>query len=198
MHIGEAVHAFTDVRKILSVIAHMEHNELSLGMTRQNAVARLQQFCVTRKVAAIKGPIRMVVQFLEAFIETIDGKEKSLRIGNVNRYRHAQRSAYFPHGVETWIVNSYQWALRDSLTQVKTQRLKNFQSARACLMSPNNLIGLKLAVTRPICALPPRFRESYKPFWIGLLELSNRFVQSFAHASSQVYHHADILSVHPW
>src|SRR5580704_4985305 len=176
MHIGEAVHAFTDVRKILGIIAHMEHNELSLGVAGQNTVACLQQFCVTRKIAAIKGPIRMVIQFLEAFIETIDGKEKSLRIRNVNRYRHAQRTACFPHGVETWIVNSYQRALRDSLTQAKTQRLKNFDSSRACLISPNNLIGLKLAVTRPICAFPPRFREGYKPFWIGLLKLSNRFV----------------------
>src|SRR4029077_14828709 len=152
-----------------------------LGVAGRNAVACLQQFCVTRKIAAIKGPIRMFIQFLEAFIEAIDGKEKSLRIRNVNRYRHAQRSACFPHGVETRIVNSYQWALRDSLTQVQTQGLKEFESARACLMSPNNLIGLKFAVTRPICAFPPRFREGYKPFWMGLLKLSNRFVQSLAH-----------------
>src|ERR1700722_1444671 len=198
MHIGEAVHAFTDVRKILSIIAHMDHNELSLGVAGQNTVARLQQFCVTRKIAAIKGPIRMRIQFLKAFIETIDGKEESLRIRNVNRYRHAQRPTCFPHGVETWIVNSYQWALRDSLTQVETERLKNFEAARPGSMSPNNFIGLKLAVTRPICTFPPRLREGYKPFRIGLLKRSNRFVQSFDHPSRQVYHHAYILAVHAW
>ena len=90
MHIGEAVQTFADVGKILSVIAHMKHNELGLGVAGQNAVTCLQQFRVARKIGAVKGPIRMVIQFLEALIETIDGKEECLRIRNVNRYRHPQ------------------------------------------------------------------------------------------------------------
>src|SRR6267143_3258144 len=176
MHIGEAVHAFADERKVLGVIAHVEHNELGPGVAGQNVVPCLQQLSVTWKIAAVKGPIWMIIQFLEALIETIGRKEESLRIRNVNRHRHAKRSACFPHGIETWIVNFYQWALRDSLTQIKTQRLKNFQSARACLVCPNNLIGLELAISRLICAFPPRFRERYESFWMGLLKLPNRFL----------------------
>src|SRR5882724_5916434 len=176
MHIGKAVHTFADVRKILSVIAYMEHNELGPRVAGQYAVARLQQFRVAGKIAAVKGPIGMVIQFFKALIEAIDRKEESLRIRNVNRNRHAQRSAGFPHGIKTWIVNFHQWPLRDSLAQIKTQRLKNFESARARLLRTNNLIGLKFAIPWLIRALPPRFCKGYKPFRIGLLILSNRFL----------------------
>src|SRR5437667_7409538 len=118
----------------------------------------------------------MVSQLLEACIQTIAGKEECLGIGNVNRDRHAQRSACFPHCIETWIVDFNQWPLRDSLTQIETQYLQNFESARACLVCANNLVGLKFAVRWLIRALPPRLREDYEPFRIGPLKLSNRFL----------------------
>src|SRR5207249_10497554 len=78
--IGVTVHAFADVSKVFSVIAYMEHNELCPGMAGQYAVASLQQFPVTGKVAAVKRPICMVIQFLEALVEAIDRKEECLRI----------------------------------------------------------------------------------------------------------------------
>src|SRR2546425_6758687 len=93
----------------------------------------------------------------------------------MNRDRHAQRSACFPHCIETWIVDFNQWPLRDSLTQIETQCLQNFESARARLVCANNLVGLKFAVPWLIRALPPRLREDYEPFRIGPLKLSNRF-----------------------
>ena len=115
VHVGKAVHAFANVRKILSVIAHMKHNELGLGVAGQHVVASFQQFCVTGKITAVERPIRMVIQFLEAFIEPINGKEECLRIRNMNRNRHPQRAGCLPHGVETWIVNFHQWPFRDSI-----------------------------------------------------------------------------------
>src|SRR4029077_17212075 len=100
--------------------------------------------------------------------------------------------------IKTWIVNFYQWPLRDSLTQIEAQRLKNFEPARARLLRSNNLISLKFAILRLTRALPPRFCEGYKPFRIGLLILSNRFLQSLADPAGQVNHHADVLPVHQW
>src|SRR6266581_1010579 len=107
----------------------MEHYELRLSVAGQDAVARLQQFGVTGKIAAVKRPIRMIVQFLEALVETVDGKEESFRIRNVDRHRDSQRPARFPHGIEPLVIHFHEWPRRDVLTQVEPQGLKNLQSA---------------------------------------------------------------------
>src|SRR5579859_1428155 len=88
VHIRKAIHAFAHVRKIFGVIPHVKNNELRLGMALQNAVARFQNFRVAWKILPMKRPIRMIVQFLEALVEAIDGQKESFRIRNVDRHRN--------------------------------------------------------------------------------------------------------------
>src|SRR5260370_17482896 len=97
----------------------------------------------------------MIIQFFEAFVETVDGQKESFRIRNVYRHRNTQRPARFPHGVEPFVIHFHEWTGRDFLAQVKSQRFKNLQSACAHSVGANNLIRLELAVSLLILALPP-------------------------------------------
>src|SRR5438046_5009847 len=92
----------------------------------------------------------MIVQFLEALVETVDGKKESFRIRNVDRHRNTQRPACFPHAIEAFVIYFHEWPRRDVLAQVESQRFENLQSACARLVGPDNLIRLKLAVSRLI------------------------------------------------
>ena len=63
-------------------------------------------------------------------------------------------------------------------------------------MRTNDLIGLKLAVTRLIRAFPPGLRKRQEAIGMGRLKLSNRFIQPFSDSAREIHHHADVLSIH--
>src|ERR1041385_5242511 len=101
----------------------------------------------------------MIIQFLEALVETVDGKEESFRIGDVNRHRHIQRSARLPHGVEAFVIHFHEWPRRDVLAQVESQRFQDLQSSRPKFLSLSHLIRLNLTVSRGSGAPPPRLSK---------------------------------------
>jgi hypothetical protein len=57
----------------------------------------------------------VIVQFLEALVEAIDGQKESFGIGNVDRHRNTQRPARFPHGIEAFVVHFHKRPSRDFL-----------------------------------------------------------------------------------
>src|SRR5437660_9483736 len=63
-------------------------------------------------------------------------------------------------------------------------------------MGANNLIRLKLTVSRLIGALPPRLREGQKAVGMRRLKLLNGFIQPFPDSTGEVDHNANIFSIH--
>src|SRR5215471_4870383 len=99
-------------------------------MTRENAIARREQFRVAGKIVTIKRPIGMVVELLVSLVESVGGCEERDGIGNVNGHRHIQLATGVPHGIKTRIINLDQGAGGDVLTQIKTERLQNLEPPR--------------------------------------------------------------------
>src|SRR5690349_22468060 len=97
----------------------------------------------------------MIIQLLEALVETIRGKKEGFRVRDVHRHRDTQGPTRFPHRIKTLIVHLHKWSGRDLLPQIQSQCLEDFQSTCSRLVCANDFVSLKLAVSRLIRALPP-------------------------------------------
>ena len=64
-----------------------------LRMSREHAVAGLEQLVERGEVLAVERPVRVFVQLLVALVEAIDRREERFRIGDVDRDRHPERAA---------------------------------------------------------------------------------------------------------
>ena len=109
----------------------MQHDKLRLRMPREDAVARFQQLRVAWEVAAVKRPVRMVIQLFISLVEAVSGSEESDGIGNMNGHGHVELSARVPHGIEAGIVNLHQRAFRNIFAKIEPQSLQNLQAAGA-------------------------------------------------------------------
>src|SRR5207237_790277 len=145
-HIWKAVEIHRNILKIFRKVANVQHHKLSLGMPRYDAVAGFEQFCVARKITPVKRPIRVVVEFFVAFIETVGRREECNRIGNVNRDRNIELTASVQHGVESGIVDLHQSARGDVLSKIKAQSFENLQTAGAAAMGLLDRLSLKLRI----------------------------------------------------
>ena len=144
--IRKAVEAFAHIRKILCVVSHMQQDELSLRMTRQYSVPRFQEFRIARKVFSMKRPVGMIVQLFKSLVEPIRRQKECLRIGNMDRNRHFERSARVPHRIEPTVIDLHQRTFRDPLPQVKTKGLQHLKTARSCFLGALNGIALDFSI----------------------------------------------------
>ena len=114
----------------------------------------------------------------------------------MNRYRHVQRSARFPHRIKASIIDFHQWPFRNPFAQIESERLEDFQSARACLMRASDLVGLKLRIAWFVDALPPGLSKGHKAIWVGLRKFLDDLLEALPHSSGKVHHHANIFAIH--
>ena len=138
----------------------------------------------------------MVVQFLPAFVEAVDGQEKRLRIGDVNRHRHLERRAGFPHRVEAPVVDFHQRTLGDFFAQIQPQRLQDLQPARAVLVRAFDFIGLEPGVVGFQEPAVPGFGEREEAARVRAVVTRHAFPQPAADPSRQVDQHPDVSPVH--
>src|SRR5437773_12426794 len=120
----------------------------------------------------------------------------SMACGKHAGLRNTQRPACFPHSSEAFSIYFIDRPRQYVLAQVESQRFENLQSECSHLVGPNNLIRLKLAVSRLIGALPPRLRKRQEAVWMRRLKFLNCFIQSFPHSTGEVDHDADVLPIH--
>ena len=165
-------------------------------MAREHAIARFQQIPVAGKVLVIKRPVGVIVQFLEALVESINGQEESFGICDVNGHRHVEAGARFPHEVETGIVNFHQRARGDIFSQIEAQSLQHFQSFRACLMRASDLVRLPSRVIWTVEVVPCRLRENHEPVRVCLLKALDSLLKALSIVTGEVYHQPDVFPVH--
>ena len=92
--------------QLFGVIGEVDADKCSFRVPRDHAIERFQQFLPRRKPVGIaKPPVFMVLQFVPALVFFIVGQPKCSRIGHVDRNRHVQFPAAFPHRIELRIIH---------------------------------------------------------------------------------------------
>src|ERR1700733_1999930 len=100
-------------------------------MSGEDAIPRIQQRLQARIVVSIETPVRMVDQLFITLVGRIDGQEESFGIAGVNEDGNAQASAFFPHGIQTRIVDREQFAILVANAQAEIfEQLQAASSAR--------------------------------------------------------------------
>src|SRR5579863_6280055 len=106
----------------------MQCDKLSTRMAGKNPIASFQQLRVAGKVLPMKRPVWMIVQFLETFVEPVNGQEERLRVGDVNGHRHTKCAARLPHGIKSRIVHFNETARPDVFSEIQPQYFFYFHS----------------------------------------------------------------------
>src|SRR4029077_17728967 len=128
-------------------------------MSGKHAVPCFQQFFVAGEISSVKRPVRVIVQFLVAFVKPIRRSKKRHRIGNVNGHWYIELTADVPHGIESWIVDLYQGSGGGVFPQIKSERFENFQASCPITLGPLNRFRLNSWIIRLLEAGINRFSE---------------------------------------
>ena len=74
----------------------------------------------TGKVAIVKRPVRMIIELLIALVETIGRSKKRDRVRYVNSHGHVQLATDVPHGIESRIIDLYEYAGSNVFSKIET------------------------------------------------------------------------------
>src|SRR5450432_141786 len=195
-HVRIAVEILRNVLQVFREVAGVQHNKLRLGVPGDDTVASRDQLVIAGKVPAMERPVWMIVQLLITLVEAVGWQEECDRIRNMNCYWKIELAARIPHGIKTWVVNLYQRTRRYVLAEIKSERLENFQSARAIAMRTLDGLCLQLRVIRFFEAGIGGLSESVKTAGIGTVVFSDGFGEAMIVATGQVHHRANVLAVH--
>src|SRR5437870_10411152 len=144
----------------------------------------------------MKRPVGVGVEFLVTFIEAIDWQKEGFWIRDVNRHRHIQSACRLPHFIKAPVVYFDERPGLNLFAKIEAQRLKNFQSLCSHPTGPLNLIGLKVRIIRYGNLVVPWLNEDNEAIRMRYLPVTNRFFKQGSVAPGQIYHYADILTVH--
>src|SRR5579864_4032939 len=128
----------------------------------------------------------MVIEFLVPFVEAISRREERNRIRNVNGNRHIQLAARVPHRVETRVIDSYQFAGCDVLSQIETERLQDLQAFASCAVCTFDGVRLNTRIIRLKKFLITGFGEAEETARIRLIIFRDHLRESVIVSTSQI------------
>ena len=153
---GICVERAPDPSDVLRVVAEVDADEGGLRVALDDAVARLQQGLARRVLVRVAEPPGLVVFELHpALVLVVVWEPERLRVGDVDRDRHAQLATALPDRVELRVVDLDQ--LASLVSKVESEALVFFQPRGA------------LAV--PLLDLPQRMRFPVRPVPVRVVEV---------------------------
>ena len=135
-------------------------------MPGKHAVPRFEQGLQAGKIVTIETPVRMLDEFLVAFVGCVDGMEERLGIAAVDEYGNAQTPAFLPDRIEAGVIDREQ--LSRLVAHAQSEILQEFQTTRS---SDDRVVDLRdhlCAEVGVVDLAPIQLREDHETPGVGL------------------------------